>query len=147
MLDAVHAFVFINKQWGIYIMRNILTIFAAGLFTLFFSSQIGASGYTEKTGSDGAAGYMAEAIEHAEEAKTHKAHADHIIEHAKTSLKYVKKAEIETIEHENNEGRVYITETIQHLVEAINHAKMGHTIIATELIAAAIEQMRQFINK
>lgn len=128
-------------------MRNIQIILAAGLFTMFFSSQIVASGYKEKIESDAATGYMAEAIEHAEEARTHKAHADHIIEHAKTSLEYVKKAEIEAIEHGNNEGRIYITETIRNLVEAINHAKMGHTIIATELIAAAIEQMRQFISK
>lgn len=90
---------------------------------------------------------MAEAIEHAKEAKTHKAHVDHIIEHAKMSLEYVKKAEIEVIEHENNKGRVHITESIQHLVEAIRHAKMGHTAIATEHIADALEQMNKFLIK
>lgn len=147
MLNAVQALVFINKQWGIDIMKNILTILAAGFVTVFFSGQISASGYAEKNESERAVGYMAEAIEHAEEAKTHKAHADHIIEHAKTSLKFVKKAEIETIEHGDNEGREYITEAIQNLVEAINHAKMGHSIIATEQIAAAIEQMRLFVKK
>lgn len=125
-------------------MKNILTILVPGFFVIFFSSQIGASGYTEKNESGGAASYMTEAIKHAEEAKTHKAHTDHIIEHAKKSLKYVQKAEIATIEHGNGERRVYVTEAIQHLVEAISHAKMGHTIIATEHIAVALEQMRQF---
>lgn len=144
---GAHAFAFINKQWDIYIMKNILTILAAGFFAIIFSSHISASGSTEKTESGRAAVYMAEAIEHAEEAKTHKAHADHVIEHAKKSLKFVKKAEIETIEHGNNEGRVFITEAIQSLVEAISHAKMGHTIIATEHVAAALEQMRQFVDK
>jgi hypothetical protein len=128
-------------------MKNILTILAAVIFAIFFSSQVSASGYLGKTKSGGGAGYMAEAIEHAEEAKTHKAHVDHIIEHAKMSLEYVKKAEIEAIEHGNNKGRVHITESIQHLVEAIRHAKMGHAAIATEHIADALEEMHQFIIK
>lgn len=128
-------------------MKNISTILAAGIFAIFFSSQIVASGYLEKTESGEEAGFMAEAIEHAEEAKTHKAHVDHVIEHAKMSLKYVKKAEIEAIELGDNKGRVHITGSIQHLVEAIRHAKMGHAEIAVEHVSDALEEMRQFISK
>ena len=140
-------FAFINKQWGVNIMKNISTILAAGILAFFFSSQVSASGYLGETESGGGAGFMAEAIEHAEEAKSHKAHADHIHKHAKKSLEYVKKAEIEAIEYGNTEGRVHITESIQHLVEAIRHAKKGHADIAGEHLADALEEMRQFTTK
>lgn len=136
----------LSTNSGVYIMKNISTILAVGILALFFSGQINASGYSGETES-GAVGFMAEAIEHAKEAKSHKAHANHIHKHAKKSLEYVKKAEIEAIEHGNTEGRVYITESIQHLVEAIRHAKMGHTDIAGEHIADALEEMHQFASK
>lgn len=89
---------------------------------------------------------MAEAIEHAEEAK-HKAHAEHIHKHAKKSLKYVKKAETEAIEHGNAKGRPHIIASIQHLTEAIKHAKMGHATIAVEYVTDALIDMRQFATK
>ncbi len=136
----------LSTNSGVYIMKNISTILAAGILALFFSGQINASGYSGETESGGV-GFMAEAIEHAKEAKSHKAHANHIHKHAKKSLEYVQKAEIEAIEHGNTEGRVYITESIQHLVEAIRHAKMGHTDIAGEHIADALEEMHQFTSK
>jgi hypothetical protein len=47
-------------------MKNILTILAAGILALVFSSQISASGYSGKTESGGESGSMAKAIKHAE---------------------------------------------------------------------------------
>jgi hypothetical protein len=126
-------------------MKNISTILAAGVLAFFFSSQISASGIFSKTGTGGTSS-MAEAIEHAEIAKKHKAHAEHIHDHAKESLEYVKKAEIEAIEHGNSKGRVHITSAIQHLVEAIRHAKIGHAAIAVEYVTDALEDMHQFMN-
>lgn len=127
-------------------MKNISTILAAGILVLFFSSQISASGFLGETESGGA-GFIAEAIEHAETAKSHKAHANHIHDHAKMSLEYVKKAEAEAIEHGNIKGRVHITAAIQHLVKAIKHAEIGHAHIASEYVADALEDMRQFSTK
>jgi flavodoxin len=127
-------------------MKNISTILVAGILALFFSSQISASGFFGDTESGGA-DYMAEAIEHAEEATEHKAHAEHIHKHAKKSLKYVKKAEMEAIEHGNTEGRTHITASIQHLVEAIKHAEMGHASIAVEYVTDALIDMRQFMTE
>lgn len=128
-------------------MKNISSILAVGILTLFFCSQISASGYAGTTESGKGAGFMAEAIKHAETAGTHKAHADHVLEHAKMSLKYVKKAEIEAIEHKNTEGRVYITGSIRHLVEAIKYAKMGNVHIAIEHVSGALEEMHQFTTR
>lgn len=127
-------------------MKNISTILAAGILVLFFSSQISASGFLGETESGGA-GFIAEAIEQAKTAKSHKAHANHIHYHAKRSLEYVKKAEIEAIEHGNTKGRVHITAAIQHLVKAIKQAKIGHAHIASEYVADALEDMRQFSTK
>ena len=126
-------------------MKNILSILIPGILIFFFSSEISASG--EETKSAGGIGFMTEAIKHAEIAKTHKAHAEHIRQHAKMSLKYVKKAEIEAIEDGNTMGRTHITESIRHLVEAISHAKMGHTDIASEHVTDALEEMRRFTTK
>jgi len=124
-------------------MRNILSILATGILVLFFSSGIYALEYSAKTESVGLDS-MLEAIKHAEMAKTHKAHAEHILKHAEKSLDYVKKAEIETIEFGHDKGRAHITESIRHLVEAISHAKMGHADIASEHITDALEEMHQF---
>jgi len=128
-------------------MKNISTILAAGILALVFSNQISASGYSGKTESGGEAGSMAEAIKHTKMAALHKAHAEHIHQHAKESLEYVKKAEIEVIESGNAKGRAHITESIQHLVEAIRHAKMGHAEIASEHVDDASEEMHQFVAK
>ena len=128
-------------------MKNIFTILAAGILALFISNSINASGYGGGTDSSGGKESMAEAIEHAEEAKSHKAHADHIHDHAKESLEYVKKAEIEAIEGGNTAGRVHITEANQHLVEAIKHADKGHAHIASEHVADALQEMYQFMEK
>ncbi len=127
-------------------MKKLSTILAAGILAFFFSSQIGASGIFAQTGTGGTS-FMAEAIEHAEIARKHKAHAEHIHDHAKESLEYVKKAEIEAIEHRNTEGRVHITSAIQHLVEAIRHAKIGHATIASEYVTDALEDMQKFMTK
>ncbi len=126
-------------------MKNSSTILAAGILVIFFSSQISASGLIGDIEAEGAS-FMAEAIEHAEEAKKHKAHADHIHKHAKKSLKYVKKVEMKAIEYENTKGRAHITAAIQHLVEAIKHAKIGRAHIASEYVADALEDMRQFTS-
>lgn len=127
-------------------MKNISTILAAGILAFFFSSQISASGFIGDIEAEGAS-FMAEAIEHAEEAKEHKVHADHIHKHAKKSLKYVKKAEMEAIEYGNTKGRVHITASIQHLVKAIRHAEMGHADIAIEYVTDALTDMHQFATK
>lgn len=127
-------------------MRNILSILPAGILLLFFSSGISALEYSGKTESGGVDS-MLEAIKHAEIARTHKAHAEHILKHAEKSLEYVKRAEIETIESGNDKGRAHITESIRHLVEAINHAKMGHADIASEHITDALEKMHQFTTQ
>ncbi|SFF20213.1 small metal-binding protein SmbP [Nitrosomonas sp. Nm166] len=126
-------------------MRNIFFILTTVILILFLSSEINASG--EETKSAAGISPMTEAIKHAEIAQAHKAHAEHIRQHAKMSLEYVKKAEIEAIEYGNTKGRVHITESIRHLVEAISHAKIGHTDIASEHITDALEEMRQFTTK
>ena len=119
-------------------MKNISTILAAGILVLFFSSQLSAESGRE-------IGFMmAEAIKHAEEARTHKAHAKHVKKHAKMSLKYVKKAEIEAIKHGDNQGREHMTAAIQHLVNAIKQAKIGRANAATEYVASALVDMYQF---
>lgn len=128
-------------------MKKIIAILGAGILVFFFNNPINASGYSGETDSSGGKAAMAEAIEHAEEAKSHKAHADHIHDHAKESLEYVKKAEMAAIESGNTEGRVHITEAIQQLVEAIKHADMGHTRIASEHVAGALHEMYQFMEK
>ncbi len=125
-------------------MKNILTIFITGILVLLFNSQISAFDFLDETGPGGV-GYMAEAMEHAETAKSHKAHPKHIHDHAKESLEYVKKAQIEAIEHGNIKGRKHITAAIQHLVKAIEHADIGHAHIASEYVADALEDMRQFM--
>lgn len=124
-------------------MRNILSFLTVGILVLFFGSKISALEYSAKTESVGVEP-MLKAIKHAEMAKTHKAHAEHIFKHAEKSLEYVKKAEIETIEFGNDKGRARITESIRHLAEAISHAKMGHTDIASEHITDALEEMYLF---
>lgn len=128
-------------------MRNILSILMAAMFALFLMGEISASSYSGNAESEKATAFMVEAIKHAEMAKTHKAHAEHIHKHAEASLECVKKAEAEAIENENTEGRRHITESIRHLVEAINHAKVGHADIASEHITDALEEMRQFITQ
>ncbi len=127
-------------------MRNILSILAAGILMLFFNSGIYAlenSTKTEPAGIDS----MLEAIKHAEMAKTHKAHAEQILQHAEKSLHYVTQAEIKTIEAGNDEKRVSVTESIRHLVEAISHAKVGHADIASEHITDALEEMHRFTTQ
>lgn len=125
-------------------MRNIPSILIAAMLALFLIGEIGASGNPGDTESGKATAFMVEAIKHAEMAKTHKAHAEHIHKHAEASLEYVKKAEAEAIENENSGGRVHITESIRHLVQAINHAKAGHADIASEHVTDALEEMRRF---
>ena len=128
-------------------MKNILSILAAGILVLLFNDGIYASGYANKTEPGVGVASMIEAIKHAEMAKTHKAHAEHILQHAEKSLEYVKKVEAETIEYGNDRERKPITESIRHLVEAISHAKMGHIDIASEHITDALEQMHQFATQ
>ena len=129
-------------------MKNILSILVMGIGMLLFSNGIGASGYANKTESGGeGVDSMIQAIKHAEKARTHKAHAEHIIEHAEKSLEYAKKAEAEAIAGGNDKERRPITESIRHLVEAISHAKLGHTDIAGEHITDALEQMHQFATQ
>lgn len=122
-------------------MKNISTILAAGIVAFFFSSAISADSGKE------IGLMMAEAIEHAEEAKTHKAHPKHVKKYAKLSLKHVKKAEIEAIKHNDTHGREIMTAAIQNLVEAIKQAKKGRAHIATEYVAKALEDMYQFKPK
>lgn len=126
-------------------MKNIPSILIAAMLTFLLISKISASGYSGNTESEKAAAFMVEAIKHAEMARTHKAHAEHIHEHAEASLGYVKKAEAEAIENANIGERRHITESIRHLVQAINHAKAGHADIASEHVTDALEEMRQFI--
>lgn len=128
-------------------MKNILSILVMGIGVLLFSNGIGASGYSSKTESGAGVGSMIQAIKHAEMAKTHKAHAEHILQHAEKSLEFAKKAEAEAIESGNEKERKPITESIRHLVEAISHAKLGHTDIASEHITDALEQMHQFATQ
>ncbi|SEN44931.1 small metal-binding protein SmbP [Nitrosomonas marina] len=113
------------------------------IFSLLFNTLANASNYKDDD-FDGGKRWMLEAIDHAKTAKSHKAHAHHIHEHAKESLKYVKKAEIVAIEQNNTEGRVHITTAIQHLVKAINQADDGRSRIAIEHLSIALEAMRQF---
>lgn len=128
-------------------MKKVMTILAAGILVLFIGNPTSASGDGGDMDSSGGKAAMAEAIEHAEEAKSHKAHTNHIRDHAKESLEYVKKAEIAAIESENTAGRAHISEAIQHLVEAIKHADMGHAQIASEHVTDALHEMYQFMEK
>jgi len=138
---------FISEKRGIDIMKNLPSILIAALLALFLIGEISAAGNSGNTEPGSPIAFMAEAIKHAEMAKTHKAHAEHIHKHAEASLEYVKKVEAEAIENENSEGRVHITESIRHLVEAINHAKAGHADIASEHVTDALEEMRQFTTR
>jgi len=133
-------------QRGVNTMKNGIIILVSIMLVLFFSGQVVASD-TPGDMDPGGVRSMAEAIKHAETAKTHKAHADHIHEHAKESLKYVKKAEMEAHEHGNTAGKEHITESIQHLVEAIKHAEMGHARIAAAHVEDALVEMYQFMNQ
>lgn len=128
-------------------MKKISVFFVAGILVLFFNSQTVASDFSDLPESGEAAAFIEEAIKHAETAKKHKAHAAHIREHARKSLEYVKRAEIEAIEFDYTKGREHITEAIQHLVKGIQNAKKGRTMIANEHIAVALSEMRQFINE
>ncbi|QOJ24027.1 MAG: hypothetical protein HRU78_10555 [Gammaproteobacteria bacterium] len=125
-------------------MKNITPILIAAILTFFLIGEISASGASGNAETGKAITFMAEAIKHAEMAKTHKAHAEHIHKHAEKSLEYVKKAEADAIENEDTKGRVHITESIRHLVEAINHARVGHADIASEHVTDALEEMRQY---
>ncbi|MCP5242670.1 MAG: hypothetical protein H6940_04425 [Burkholderiales bacterium] len=127
-------------------MKNLPTCLAIGIFTLFFSHSLNASDFSGSK-SDGGKTFMLEAIEHAKTAKSHKAHADHIHEHAKKCLEFVKKAEIAAIEQNNTEGRAHITTSIQHLIEAIRHAENGQAHIATEHLEDALQAMHQFVTQ
>jgi len=127
-------------------MNKLTIILAATLLALFLSSPITASDSPGDMDPGGVLS-MAEAIKHAETARTHKAHAEHIHEHAKESLKYVKKAEMEAYEHGNTAKKQHITESIQHLIEAIKHAEMGHTRIANTHIEDALLEMNQFMDQ
>jgi len=128
-------------------MRNIPSILIAAMLALFLIGEISASGYSGNTESEKATAFMMKAIKHAEMARTHKAHAEHIHKHAEASLEYVKKAEAEAIDNENTEEKRHITESIRHLVQAITHAKAGHADIASEHVTDALEEMRQFITQ
>ena len=128
-------------------MKNIYTTLAIGILVLFFISQVSASGYSGKTESGGEAGSMAEAIKHAEMAKTHKGDAKKLLHHAERSLKYAKKAEKETTGKGNARGVAHITASITHLEEAIQNAKAGHAEIAIEHVDDALEEMHQFVAK
>ncbi|MBS0497553.1 MAG: hypothetical protein HRU77_14185 [Gammaproteobacteria bacterium] len=128
-------------------MRNIPSILIAAMLALFLIGEISASGYSGNTESEKATAFMMKAIKHAEMARTHKAHAEHIHKHAEASLEYVKKAEAEAIDNENTGERRHITESIRHLVQAITHAKAGHADIASEHVTDALEEMRQFITQ
>lgn len=125
-------------------MRNITPILITTISMFFLIGEISASDSSENTGTGKAIIYMTEAIKHAEIAKNHKAHAEHIRKHAEKSLEFVKKTEVDSIENENTTGRAHITESIRHLVEAISHAKVGHADIANEHVTDALEEMRQF---
>lgn len=127
-------------------MKNAVIMVAMGFFLLFLGgliNSIGASGKNQAVGVDA----MLEAIEHAEEAKTHKAHPNHMHDHAKESLEQVKKAEMDAYEHGREEGKIHITQAIQHLVEAIKHADMGHSRIAGEHLEDALMEMRSYVNQ
>ena len=116
-------------------MKNISTILAIGLLTFFLSAQVSASGYGGQTESAGkASGSMAEAIKYAEMAKTHGDDAKEILQHAEMGLKFTEDAEKEAIEKVNVQGVEHITASISQLVEAINHAKMGHADVAIKHI-------------
>nr|HQU62428.1 small metal-binding protein SmbP [Nitrosomonas sp.] len=67
-------------------------------------------------------------------------------DHAKMSLEYVKKAEIEAHKKNREEGKSHIAGAIQHLVKAIEHAEMGHSRIAGEHIEDALLEMQQYVN-
>ncbi|SFK34590.1 Small metal-binding protein [Nitrosomonas aestuarii] len=127
-------------------MKNFTANLVICFFTLFLNSQINASGFFGSSDSEGKSGLMAEAIKYAELAKTHKAHPEEIHEYAKMSLEYVKKAEIQAIEHDNTQARTHITESLRRLVEAIKHARMGHARIATEYIDDALVEMYQMTD-
>ncbi len=127
-------------------MKNFATNLVVCFFTLFLSSQVNATGFFGNSDSVEQSDLIAEAIKYAELAKTHKAHPEEIHEYAKTSLEYVKKAEIQAIEHDNTQERTHITESLRHLIEAIKHARMGHARIATEYIDDALVAMYQLAN-
>lgn len=129
-------------------MKNISTILAIGLLTFFLSAQVNASGYGGQTESAGkASGFMAEAINHAEMAKTHGDDAKEILQHAELSLKYANNAEEGAVEEINVAGVQHITASITHLEQAINHAKMGHPDVAIKHIDEALNEMHQYTAK
>ncbi len=124
-------------------MKNIITILAASVLVLFFSSQISASGYSGKTEAGGVAGSTAEAIKHAEMAKTHGDDAKKILQHGEMSLKYMEEVDRETVGKVNVEEDKHINGAVMHLKEAISHAEMGHADVANKHISEALNDMRQ----
>ena len=126
-------------------MKNITIIIAVSIFTLFFNSQIIASGYSGKTESGESASSMAEAIKHAEMAKAHADDPKKILQHAEKSLEYDKKTEKEASGKGNARGVAHINASIKHLDEAIKHAKMGHADVASKHIDSALEEMHEFV--
>ena len=140
-------------------MKNIITIIAVSIFALSFNSQIIASGYSGETKSEKKAeskikgeaekeaGFVAEAIKHAEMAKAHEDDEKKILQHAEMSLKYAQDADDKAIEDINTQGAEHITASIGHLEEAIEHAKMGHADVASKHIGEALNEMHQYTVK
>lgn len=126
-------------------MKNVAVLIITGVLVFFAGGLIGSAGASDSNETAGVDS-MLEAIRHAEEAKTHKAHPEHMHDHAKTSLEHVKKAKIEAYEKGREKGESHITGAIQHLVKAIEHAEMGHSSIAGEHIERALLEMQRYIS-
>ncbi len=118
-------------------MKKVLTILAIGVLALFISSQINAS----ETGS------LADAIKHAEMAKTHGDDEKKLLHHVEMSLKHVEEIDREALGKVNAEEEKLINAAIMHLQEAISHAEMDHADAASKSIDKALKEMRQFSAK
>jgi hypothetical protein len=126
-------------------MKKIAVFITTGVLIFFLGGLINSIGATENNETAGVES-MREAIKHAEEAKTHKAHPEHMHDHAKMSLEHVKKAKIEAYEKGRKEGEAHVSGAIQHLVKAIEHAEKGHSKIAGEHIEDALLEMQRYVN-
>lgn len=103
---------------------------------------MGETQFAEKANSS-----IAEAIKHAEMAKTLSGDAKEIQKHAEMSLEYARKAEIEAIDKVNSQGVEHITASITHLQKAIEHAKMEHADVASKHVDEALNEMHQALAK
>lgn len=107
-------------------MRKLALLIGAGLFLLLSSTL-----YAEE--------HADVALTHAKEAVVSgkAGNASELIEHVETSLVHAKKAE----QLAKGDAQTHMKAGVKSLEEAITHAKLEHTDIATKLVEEAVQHI------